>query len=58
MKKARAAHTAQPLGRPKDSGSRQQTHPGQVVHTGSPRLDSRLTRRTSRSSKDGTDKAP
>jgi hypothetical protein len=32
-------------GRPKDSGSRQQTHPDQNSQSGSPQLDRELTRR-------------
>jgi len=32
-------------GRPKESGSRQQTHPDQTSHSGSPKLDRVLTRR-------------
>ncbi len=32
-------------GRPKDSGSRQQTQPDQNSQSGSPRLDRELTRR-------------
>jgi hypothetical protein len=33
-------------GRPKDSGSRQQTHPGQVLNSGSPSFDKEATQRT------------
>ncbi len=33
-------------GRPKESGSRQQTHQNQETHTGSPDLDRELTQRT------------
>jgi hypothetical protein len=32
-------------GRPKESGSRQQTHQDQASHSGSPKLDEVLTRR-------------
>lgn len=48
MRKTRIMRKAEskPLGRPKDSGSRQQTAPNQVVHTGSPRIDRKLTRDT------------
>jgi hypothetical protein len=33
-------------GRPKDSGSRQQTHAGQALNSGSPSFDKETTRRT------------
>jgi hypothetical protein len=33
-------------GRPKDSGSRQQTHPGQALNSGSPSFDKETTERT------------
>jgi hypothetical protein len=33
-------------GRPKDSGSRQQTHPGQVLNSGSPSFDKEASQRT------------
>jgi hypothetical protein len=33
-------------GRPKDSGSRQQTHPDQGSHSGSPSFDKETTRRS------------
>lgn len=37
--------TSDTPGRPKDSGSRQQTHPDQGADTGSPQLDKDLTHR-------------
>jgi hypothetical protein len=33
-------------GRPKDSGSRQQTHPGQGLNSGSPSFDRETAQRT------------
>ncbi len=33
-------------GRPRDSGSRQQTHPGQALNSGSPSFDKESTQRT------------
>jgi hypothetical protein len=33
-------------GRPKDSGSRQQTHPGQALNSGSPTFDKETAERT------------
>jgi hypothetical protein len=33
-------------GRPKDSGSRQQTHPGQTLNSGSPSFDKETTERS------------
>lgn len=43
-------------GRPKDSGSRQQTHPNQGSQSGSPKVDRQLTDRGAVPKEQGTDK--
>jgi hypothetical protein len=45
MKSDSKQRNATTPGRPKDSGSRQQTHPDQNSQSGSPHFDRELTRR-------------